>query len=804
MNFGITSLLAEESKTRTLDEAEITGTSYARAYPTLSGLRIIDFPQRGRRSPAPGQRHQDRKAPTTIVRSISKMRAWKACLVSLTFVTQMATAISIYPKRVSEPTANQNYLLGTETAHTTSVVSNVNDDILTPQENRNGWVNPEDLSPMPQCITQQDQSAWLAALTSCTYKQCTRHFGPLICTRHEWLTQLSCLAMTFSPDVVRGYLPYCSRSVLAKAQLYSWVHEITGRTWLVDVGDANELQHLAPSVLREGYAVAGVSSKAPVCLTRAASAHSMELFQHVMASCSFTGTTQHTGNAARPWEYRESVGSMIALDSETVGYDLVGGNLRSGDYFDRACLCSTFGIDFNNDPCSRPEHIEMTQEWLWLNATCGPKSLPEKWTDQLRTTEYAYIAVENWRWPKCIEGLPSRILALPHRCTTDACEIDSSGYYKTKRAVDRACFCRNISYKSCGGTCHDFENRITYVHWLHDMCGGEDDWHGLPHKWHRLARPSRTDMIPWRWNVKPQKHLGTHPSESEKVEAKCPSNDMKLGSFVIANIATLLAIYFFQRTVANRSALGFLSRSDSSSWVLSGLAIAALHILANWFIALVVQNTLGYENVPAFELMLLLLTTPRLAWLPVLLVGGQPVKAIDLSTAAPSIFAETILQLVASYYMFMTFNYGREHKFYLGALEGANGGDSAKIMYAGAILWLLVIVAALVQGMRAIRSINTAASSDIPEWQAREPIPTTISAEMAAQLNEQCALLGENMRRQTTHFTTYGTVPNKLQDEHISGRAMVEPYVITVSIMFLLWVAQWLFWSGFIGVSSDE
>jgi hypothetical protein len=657
---------------------------------------------------------------------------------------------------------------------------------------------------MPQCIAQQDQSAWLAALTTCTYKQCTRHFGPLICTRHQWLTQLSCLSMAFSPDVVRGYLPYCSRSILAKAQLYAWVRGITGRTWLADVGDANELQYLAPSSLREGYAATDVSSKGPTCLTRSASAHSMESFQHVMASCSFTSTTQHTGDVARPWEYRESMGSMIALDSETVGYDLSGGNLEFDDYFDRACFCSTFSIDSNDEPCSNPEHIDMTKERLWLHATCGPKSLPENWNDKLKTTGYAYIAIEDWRWPECVEDLPSKILALPDQCATDACEIDSSGYCKVRRAIDRARFCRNINYESCGGTCHEFENRINYVNWLHDMCGGEHDWHGLPHKWHHLARLSPTDMIPWRWNVKARMHSKTHHPESGKIKTTCPSGDRKLGSLILVNMATLLALYFFQRTLADRYANRLLSHSESSSWVFTGLLVAALHLLANWFSAVVVQSTAGYENVPVFGLMLLLCSMPRLAWLPVLLVGGQPFKAIDLSAAASSIFAEVILQVLASYYMFMTINYGREYNFYFGALEGADKGDSAKMMYAGALVWLLVIVAALVQFTRAFRALNTATSFDEPKWQGREPMPTTIAGEMAAQLNEHCALLGENMRRQSVHRNNYGTVHNKLYDEPVSRRAMVEPYVITVGIMFLLWVAQWLFWSGFIGISSDE
>lgn len=101
------------------------------------------------------------------------------------------------------------------------------DDIAAIQKNFHGWVNPEDLVPMPQCIAQQDQSAWLKAMTACTHTRCTSHFG-FICTHHQWLTELSCLSTEFSPSAIQDYLPYCTRSILAKAQLYHWIRNVTG------------------------------------------------------------------------------------------------------------------------------------------------------------------------------------------------------------------------------------------------------------------------------------------------------------------------------------------------------------------------------------------------------------------------------------------------------------------------------------------------------------------------------------------------------------------------------------------------
>ncbi|KAJ5779270.1 hypothetical protein N7457_006990 [Penicillium paradoxum] len=301
-----------------------------------------------------------------------------------------------------------------EGLHTTTVQYDGKNHIFLPQKNYDGWVNPEDLAAMPQCIAQQDQSTWLNAMTRCTRKRCTSHFG-VICTHHQWLIQLSCLSTSFSPSVVESYLAYCGRSVLAKAQLYRWIRNITGRTWLVDVGDTNELQYLSPASLPEGYAAVDVVHNAPKCLTASNSALSMEPFQHVMSSCGFTGTTQHTGNAARPWEYSEFLKSMIALDLETVGYDLVRRRITDGDYFDKYCFCNSFTLDLKKETCSGPGELDFTKERLWINATCGPTSLPNDWTDTLKTTQFAYIPIEDWHWPMCVADMPRQTIKQANR-----------------------------------------------------------------------------------------------------------------------------------------------------------------------------------------------------------------------------------------------------------------------------------------------------------------------------------------------------------------------------------------------------
>lgn len=654
----------------------------------------------------------------------------------------------------------------TEEPYATSV--DPNRDNLTTQDNRGGWVNPEDFPPMPQCIAQQDPSNWLSTMTECTGKKCTRHFG-VICTHHQWLTQASCLSTGFSPDVVEPYLPYCSRSVLAKAQLYRWIHAMTGRTWLVDVGDANELQSLSPASLSEGYAAVNVTHHAPTCLTASASARSMEPFEHVMASCSFTSTTQHTGRADRPWEYRQDLHSMVALDFETVGYDLTGGYIRYGDYFDRECFCRAFAVDTDNEPCSVPGTLEWTQQQLWMSVTCGPWSLPDNWEDSLKTTGFAYISMENWHWPSCVKELPERVTRLVQHCATDACGIDSDGYCKVKHTVDRSCMCRNLSFETCGDSCQNFEARISYANWLHDLCGKVQDWHGLPDNWRELAAPTVLEMIPWQWTIKPSTD-----------ESKCGSNSWILGSFILVNVATLIAALNGRAAEIHGFALRF-PRLSQSSWFATGISIAGLQLLVNWINALLIQGTLGFEDIPVTQLMFLWCSMPRLAWLTFLLIGLQPFDEVDFSAAKASLFAEITLQVLSAYYMVFTVSYGFQHNFYFRSLDGVKGGQSARLMYAGALLWLVIITVTFVWSIRvALRMVESGSDDSVA--------------------GETSSLLSGT----TLYAQSYGAIPGRSQGNSDYRTELAVLYEITAISMFLLWIAQWLFWGGFIDLTSEE
>ncbi|KAL6835686.1 hypothetical protein J3E69DRAFT_352205 [Trichoderma sp. SZMC 28015] len=633
------------------------------------------------------------------------------------------------------------------------------DDVADMYKNYHGWVNPEDLTAMPQCIAQQDHDTWLEAMTKCTQKRCTSQFG-VICTHHQWLTELSCLSIEFSPDVLREYLPYCSRSILAKAQLYHWTRNITGRSWFVDVGDANGLTNLWPSSLPKGYAGIGALNHAPTCLTTSQSASSNEKFQYSVASCVFTATPQHIGNAERPWEYSQSLKSMTALDFVTAGYSLARGYLPSGEYFDKDCFCNVFTLDFEQEPCSASA-LDMTKERLWLNSTCGSVSLPDNWTNDLKTTGFAYMPIEHWKWPTCVTDMPNKVTNLVDQCATDACEISSpGGYCNVKRAVERSCLCHDISYDSCGGSCRVFEGRIDYLHWLHDLCGSVEGWHGLPSNWRQLTNPSRLEMIPWRWSLKPD-------SETEQTTQTCASNEWKFGSITLVNMGPLLLSTILINAKAFRR---IVRRPILQSWLSVAFCTASLQLFANLLITLLVVSVPGYENVPFTGLMMLWGTMPRVSWLTTIFPSVvKPSRSISLSEISSVLLGEVLLQCLSAPYMLLTIKYGLEHNLYFRSLESTEGGNSAKIMYNGALLWLI--------------------SSLVLLW----AIHTTFN--MLTNSNQVAPNVTDELTPLISHRST-------LSNDYKSKAYY--PFSIAVSSQFLIWLSQCFFWVGFISLSSKQ
>ncbi|USP75419.1 uncharacterized protein yc1106_02693 [Curvularia clavata] len=700
------------------------------------------------------------------------------------------------------------------------IIANKTDPSVAPLDSPPDWVYPETLPPMPQCIAQQDQSAWLNAMTKCTKKQCMRHFG-VICTRHQWRTQLSCLNIELSPQVVQEYISYCSRSVLAKAQVYQWIRTVTDRTWLVEVGDTNGLQTLSPASLSKGYTSVSVINKAPTCLAESTSPMSMESFGHIMTSCGFEAYSRHTGNAARPWEYRESLHSMIALDAETVGYDLVHHNIPFGNYFDKQCFCRTFDASLATADCVGPG-LSSTMERLWMSATCGTDALPSNWTRGLKTTVHDYIPTEAWSWPQCFRSMPLSVVELHGECTTNACKIDSDGYCEVTRAVDRACFCRNIDYDTCSGPCHIFETRIDYVRWLHNLCGAEEGWNGLPEHWRRLARITPLDLIPWTWYVNSSGHsnlaLGEKGREGLDFKPSCASNEWKSMSLIFANLAALFTAVFGSRPGARSTAPRPLNRV---LWFPKGISIAALCFLANIVNAWLIQSTPGYEDVSIIDLALLWCSMPRFTWLTVPLILTNPYNRSTFCTVAASVVSEILLQALSASSIVTTVAYGHKHNFYSQSMERLDSAPSAKFMYAGALIWVFIVFASSILLIQALWDVSTSFSVDeTPTPRPINPRDMHLAAQLKEPFVEQWTWLEEKiaeywidkdwdleaspLMRDGRTYPVYGTLPTKSRDNRKTKRRMVRLTLIAIVSMFFLWVAQWMFWLGFIGLTADE
>ncbi|KAH9878035.1 hypothetical protein J1614_003252 [Plenodomus biglobosus] len=667
---------------------------------------------------------------------------------------------------------------------------------VNPRNNYGGWVNPEDLPSMPQCIAKQDPSAWLEAMTRCISRGCTKHFG-VICTHHQWLARLDCLKTAFDGDLVGRYFPLCSRSILAKAQLYSWIETITGRTWLVEPEDSTELHNISPHSLVRGYMDHEVINKAPSCLRASSSFPTAEGFQHVTSWCSFTGVTQHTGNAARPWEYNEGLRSMVALDFETAGYDLTHHKIPYGEYIDKECLCTSYTINVEEEPCRDPaQALDLTRERLWMMATCGLLSIPHSWTQNLTTIGEDFILIEDWPWPAVIPYIQQRTESLVKKCTTDACEIDRDGYCTTMRGVERACFCRDMSYDMCGKPCQDFEIRIYYVNWLYQVCGAVPAWHGLPEDWKQLALPSPLETIPWNWPI---------------VQQEDPKSFL-YSTLMLVNFISIILSFDGHIIGSRRVSKCLPLLSMPQHWFFRGILIVGYQILASWITALILSDSSGYEETPILQMILLWCSMPRLAWLPLLLIGFQPFEEVNLPAAASALWAEIILQALSSYHLLMTVAYGFKHNFYFGRLAEVEKTGFAQLVYYGALMWLVVVGLILLQLTRMDKAF-------LRRWHIINWSSTEYDGGQLRRLHERCAWIDEEFAyywmgrfraidlpilevSDGSHQVGYGSMSSVSRHHTIRAGGTRSLYALATIGTFFLFVSQMLFWFGFLGIMS--
>jgi hypothetical protein len=120
-----------------------------------------------------------------------------------------------------------------------------------------------------------------------------------------------------------------------------------------------------------------------------------------------------------------------------------------------------------------------------------------------------------------------------------------------------------------------------------------------------------------------------------------------------------------------------------------------------------------------------------------------------------------------------------------------------------------------------LNRVNASGSDSLPKRQRSKRTISKIGEKLMAKLDEPCTWLGEElvyywMDRSRAlgetsslisggrNYGMYGTLPTQSQDNWVSQKELAKLYAVTAMSMLLLWIAQWLFWGGFIGLSSEE
>jgi hypothetical protein len=214
---------------------------------------------------------------------------------------------------------------------------------------------------------------------------------------------------------------------------------------------------------------------------------------------------------------------------------------------------------------------------------------------------------------------------------------------------------------------------------------------------------------------------------------------------------------------------------------------------------------------------------PRSTWLTALLVGVRSSKATSLTTVTSSIFAETILQALSAYNFMTAVMYGREHGFYSQGMARLETAPSARFMYAGALMWVVVAIMALVSLVQATRMPNVSSPKGV-EVDTTSKRPTTdkrapnTAQELMIYFNERWGRLeealalrwakttwkGRDVLTTSQTYTVYGTLPVTKPNTRIVKKRTVRLFLIAITGLSLLWIAQWLFWTRFIGFSMEE
>jgi len=135
-------------------------------------------------------------------------------------------------------------------------------------------------------------------------------------------------------------------------------------------------------------------------------------------------------------------------------------------------------------------------------------------------------------------------------------------------------------------------------------------------------------------------------------------------------------------------------------------------------------------------------------------------------------------------------------------------------------MWLIVIVVAVILLLQAMRGVKTS-TRDVEIYRLKSKMgrksTSNLAEELTAPFNafwtwlKECSVhcwfekswdLEETVS--TSPSTMYGTISSRVPKNSTIKKGTPRLFLITITAMFFLWIAQWLFWLGFIGLSMEE
>jgi hypothetical protein len=209
---------------------------------------------------------------------------------------------------------------------------------------------------------------------------------------------------------------------------------------------------------------------------------------------------------------------------------------------------------------------------------------------------------------------------------------------------------------------------------------------------------------PWNWTVQ-------HDQSTAIV--KCPSPGQILGTFAAVNIVVAIGgVTFGHRLVVKRLTCGMLGKRNSSSWKFFWIMPLGLQLGANALIAFLIKITPGYQHgFSVYQLTLFLCARPRLTWfigavLATSRLGRQQRSeeqgnnSLTNSLSLPisespwqsfgysQVIAEFVLQALTTFSVGFTAGFAAKKGMLISGRLPGKSGYYAHLMYSGAFYWL--------------------------------------------------------------------------------------------------------------------